>query len=56
LEINDVEPLRAEITSFLDSIENDTEPPVSGADGRRALALAVCVLEQIDLHRKKVNI
>ncbi|MFL6468998.1 MAG: Gfo/Idh/MocA family protein [Pyrinomonadaceae bacterium] len=56
LEINDVEPLRAEITAFLNSIENGTEPPVSGDDGRRALALAVGVLEQIDEHRRKVNV
>ncbi|MEO7672484.1 MAG: Gfo/Idh/MocA family oxidoreductase [Pyrinomonadaceae bacterium] len=50
LEIDDVEPLRAEITAFLDSIENDTAPPVSGDDGRRAVALAVGVLEKIEAH------
>ncbi len=54
LEINDIEPLRAEITAFLDSIENDTAPPVSGEDGRRALALAVGVLERIDAHALRV--
>jgi predicted dehydrogenase len=56
LEINDVEPLRAEITAFLDSIEHDTEPPVSGEDGRRALALAVGVLERIEAHVTKLNV
>ena len=56
LEINDVEPLRAEITSYLDSIENDTEPPVSGGDGRRALQLAVGVLDKIDRHRSRLNL
>lgn len=50
LEINDVEPLRAEITAFLDSIENDSPTPVTGEDGRRALALAVGVLEKIEAH------
>ena len=50
LEINDVEPLRAELTAFLDSIETGTAPPVGGEDGRRALALAVGVLEKIDAH------
>lgn len=50
LEITDVEPLRAEITAFLDSIENNTPTPVSGEDGRRALALAVGVLQKIDEH------
>jgi predicted dehydrogenase len=54
LEINDIEPLRVEITAFLSSIENDTTPPVSGDDGRRALALAVGVLERIAEHNRKV--
>jgi predicted dehydrogenase len=54
LTIDDVEPLRAEITSFLDSIENNTEPSVTGEDGRRALALAVGVLDKIHSHVSKV--
>jgi len=54
LEINDVEPLRAEIAAFLDAIEAGIEPPVTGADGRRALALAVGVLEKIEQHAAKV--
>ena len=54
LEIDDVEPLRAEITAFLDSIANGSEPPVTGADGRRALALAVGVLEKINAHASRV--
>ena len=54
LEINDVEPLRSEITAFLDAIENDTPVPVSGEDGRRALALAVGVLEKIERHSAHV--
>ncbi len=56
LEINDVEPLRAEITAFLDAIENDERPPVTGEDGRRALALAVGVLEKIDAHRNMLDV
>lgn len=56
LEINDVEPLRAEIIAFLDSIENDAVVPVSGEDGRRALALAVGVLDRIGEHRSKLNV
>jgi len=54
LEINDVEPLRAEISAFLDSIENDIPPPITGEDGRRALALAVGVLDRIAEHNRKV--
>lgn len=54
LQVDDVEPLRAEITAFLDSIEQGQEPPVTGADGRRALALAVGVLEKIDQHMERL--
>ncbi|MFL6374813.1 MAG: Gfo/Idh/MocA family protein [Pyrinomonadaceae bacterium] len=54
LEIQDVEPLRAEITAFLDSIEIETTPPVTGEDGRRALSLAVGVLERISEHNRKL--
>jgi predicted dehydrogenase len=56
LEINDIEPLRAEITAFLDCIEKDTPPPITGDDGRRALELAVGVLEKIDAHRNLLNV
>ena len=56
LEINDVEPLRTEITAFLDSIKNDTEPPVTGKDGRQAVNLAVGVLERIEAHRRRLNV
>ncbi|MGE3467043.1 MAG: Gfo/Idh/MocA family protein [Pyrinomonadaceae bacterium] len=56
LEINDIEPLRAEISAFLDCIENDTPPPITGENGRRALALAVGVLERIEKHRAMLNV
>ncbi len=55
-EINDIEPLRAEISAFLNCISEDSEPPVTGDDGRRALALAVSVLEKIEKHRAHVNV
>lgn len=56
LQVGDIEPLRAEITAFLDSIATDTEPPISGADGRRALALAVGVLNRIAEHSARLNL
>ncbi len=56
LEINDVEPLRAEIEAFLDCIVNDKTPPITGEDGRRALALAVGVLEKIETHVKRLGV
>lgn len=56
LEIHDVEPLRAEIEAFLCAIERNEPPPVSGEDGRRAVALAVGVLEKIEAHRNMLNV
>jgi predicted dehydrogenase len=56
LEIDDVEPLRAEILSFIDCIVNDTEPLVTGQDGRRALALAIGVLEKIESHVQRLDV
>jgi predicted dehydrogenase len=51
LEVQDVEPLRAEIESFLQAARDRSLPsPVSGEDGRRALALAIRALERIHEH------
>jgi predicted dehydrogenase len=50
LEISDVEPLRAEIEAFIAAASNGDAPPITGADGRRALALALRVLERIHEH------
>jgi predicted dehydrogenase len=54
LQINDVEPLRAEIEAFIDSIVRDETPPVTAGDGRRALKLALMVLDSIEKHAKKI--
>ena len=56
LEIKDIEPLRAEISAFLDCIINDDAPPINAHDGRRALALALGVLEKIETHRSRLNV
>ncbi|MBD0370586.1 MAG: Gfo/Idh/MocA family oxidoreductase [Pyrinomonadaceae bacterium] len=50
LEIADIEPLRAEIEAFLETAQAGKPSPVSGAEGRRALALALRVLERIEEH------
>ncbi len=50
LDVIDVEPLHAEIVSFLDSAENGLPPAVSGSDGRNALSLALRTLERIREH------
>ena len=55
LEVQNVEPLRAEIESFFDAGINHSQPVVSGADGRRALSLALRTLEQIHEHTLRIG-
>jgi len=50
LDIIDVEPLRAEIVSFLESVRDGKPPAVSGFEGRNALSLALRTLERIREH------
>ena len=56
LEIEDIEPLRAELSAFFDCVINDTAPPINAHDGRRALSLALGVLEKIETHRSRLNV
>src|SRR5712671_3840412 len=56
LEVVNVEPLRAEIESFLNAAANRSQPVVSGEDGRRALALALRTLEEIHAHTAKTGV
>ena len=41
------EPLRLQLEAFVKAVRDRAEPLVSGADGRRALALALTVLDRI---------
>jgi predicted dehydrogenase len=50
------EPLRAEIRTFLASVHSRKAPPVPLEDGRRALAVALEVLSQIEAHASKLNL
>ena len=50
LDILDVEPLRTEIELFLDAARERKPAPVTGDEGRRALALAQRLLERIHEH------
>lgn len=50
LDVIAVEPLRAEILAFLEAAAAHAPSPVSGADGRRALALALRTLQRIEEH------
>jgi predicted dehydrogenase len=56
MEVTNVEPLRAEIESFLQAAAAQSRPVVSGADGRRALSLALRTLEQIHAHSAKAGV
>ena len=56
LAIEDVEPLRAEIELFLKAAQSGAPAPVSGQDGRRALALALRALERIHEHAAHPNL
>ena len=56
LEVQDVEPLRAEIEAFLQAAREGAPSPVSGEDGRRALALALRALERIHEHAAHPNL
>ena len=55
LEVNNVEPLRVEIESFIDAARTKSSPLVSGEDGRRALSLALQTLEQIHAHTVRIG-
>lgn len=55
-EIRDIEPLRAELEAFLDCIIEDKTPPITAEDGRKALNLALGVLEKIEAHRSRLNV
>jgi predicted dehydrogenase len=56
LDIVDVEPLRAEILAFVEAIVERLPAPVSGLEGRNALALALRALERIEEHSGKVEV
>ncbi len=45
LSIPQSEPLRLELEAFIDAITNDTEPPVTGEDGLKALEIATQCLK-----------
>lgn len=56
LDVINVEPLRAEILSFLTAAGAGQSSPVSGSEGRNALALALRALQRIEEHAEKVQV
>ena len=55
-QVSPEEPLRAEIRAFLHSVRNRMQPTVTLDDGRRALAMALEILAQIEAHARKLNL
>jgi predicted dehydrogenase len=56
LDVIDVEPLCAEILAFLEAARDGLPSPVSGREGRNALALALRALQRIEEHAAKVQV
>ena len=52
LKIIKKEPLKQELKSFISSIQNGTKPLVSGEEGKRALSVALDILEKIKTSKK----
>ena len=50
------EPLHAEIKSFLDAVRQRSRPLVSMEEGRRALAVALEVVDAIEKHGRRINL
>jgi predicted dehydrogenase len=50
------EPLRAELKSFIEAVQNRSSPLVSLQDGRRALALALDIAAAIHQHGEKIKL
>ena len=46
-EFPDSDPLASQLSSFVESIQKGTEPKVSGAEGMKALAVSLSIIEQI---------
>ena len=51
LEVDDVEPLRAELEAFVTSVRSDTPPAVSAEDGVAAVRLAARIVEALEGHQ-----
>ena len=54
--IEQQEPLRAELSSFLRAVRNRLTPEVTLEDGRRVLALAMQVVDAIAEHSRRTNL
>ena len=56
LEIIEKEPLKTELESFIDAMQNNKRPIVNGQDGYEALRVAFMIMKDIDKNRKESNL
>lgn len=49
------EPLKLELEAFTNAVRRRAEPPVSGRDAYRALAVALDILDKIEEHSRRVE-
>jgi predicted dehydrogenase len=54
--VEQVEPLKAEIGSFLNAVRRRTQPEVTLADGRNALAIATQIVQAIAAHSERAHL
>jgi predicted dehydrogenase len=54
-EFPDSDPLADQIRSFVETIKKKTEPKVTGVDGKKALALALSIIDQIKRNMGNVS-
>ena len=56
IKMNNQEPLRKELESFIDCVKNDKQPVVSGEEGIKAIKTAAIIREEIYKNLKLANI
>ena len=56
IKMNNQEPLRKELESFVSCINNDEQPVVSGEDGIKAIKAATIINEEISKNLKLANV
>ena len=54
-EFPDSDPLADEIVSFVNSVKNEKEPVVSGYEGKKALEVALHIIDEIKSNSKELN-
>ena len=54
LAVEPAEPLEREMAAFVEAVEKRTAPRVSGEDGRRALAVGLRIVSEMEAHARVV--